>query len=195
IKTSTRSGITANISLYNTEVKDYQTTVFGGDPSALRGYLANAEKVRVRGVEFEGTARVGSRLSLYGNASYADGRNVIFTKAPPALDDIGGPAYVDISGSRLAGLSEWAFAAGGDYSQPAGRQQEFFVGVDTTYRSSFSSNPTPSRYLVIDGYGLVNARVGLRRTNGWQLFVWARNLFDKDYFEMLQPVGGNTGVY
>src|SRR5690606_30816140 len=59
IKTSTRSGITANISLYNTEVKDYQTTVFGGDPSALRGYLANAEKVRVRGVEFEGTARVG----------------------------------------------------------------------------------------------------------------------------------------
>ncbi len=195
VKTSPRPGMTVNFSAYNTDVKDYQTTVFGGDPSALRGYLANAEKVRVRGVEVDGSARVNDRLSLYGTATYADGRNVIFTKAPAALEDAGGQAFVDISGSNLAGLPKWAFSLGGDYGHPIGQGREIFGGFDTSYRSSFSSNPTPSRYLLIDGYSLVNARVGFRRANGWSVSVWARNLLDKDYYEMLNPVGGNTGIY
>jgi len=195
VKTSPRPGVTANFSAYNTTVKDYQTTVFGGDPSALRGYLANAEKVRVRGVEFDGSARVSDNLFVYGTAAYADGRNVRFTRAPAALEDVGGPQFVDISGSRLAGLSKWAFSLGGEYAHPVGGGREIFTGADTTYRSQFSSNPTPSRYLVIDGYAIVNARIGLRRSNGWSVSVWARNLLDEDYYEMLQPVGGNTGIY
>jgi iron complex outermembrane receptor protein len=195
LKTSPFPGVTANFSFYNTEVKDYQTTVFGGDPSALRGYLANAEKVRVRGVEFDGAARVSDRLSFYGTATYADGRNVVFTKAPSALEQTGGPAFVDISGSRLAGLSKWAASFGGDYSQPLTQGHEMFAGFDTTYRSSFSSNPTPSQYLVIDGYSVLNTRVGLRKTDGWSVWLWARNLLDTDYYEMLNPVGGNTGIY
>ena len=195
VKTSPSPGITANFSFYNTEVRDYQTTVFGGDPSALRGYLANAEKVRVRGVEFDGSARVNDRLLLFGTATYADGRNVIFTKAPAALEDTGGPAFVDISGSDLAGLSRTAFSLGGDYGQPIGQGREVFAAFDAAYRSSFSSNPTPSKYLVIPGYSVLNTRVGVRTANGWSVSLWARNLLDKDYFEMLNPVGGNTGIY
>jgi iron complex outermembrane receptor protein len=195
LKTSPRPGLTANFSLYDTVVRDYQTTVFGGDPSALRGYLANAEKVRVRGVEFDGAARVSDRLSFQGTATYADGRNVVFTKAPAALEDTGGPAFVDISGSDLAGLSKWAFSLGGDFSRVLRTNREIFAGFDTTYRSSFSSNPTPSKYLVIPGYGLLNTRIGIRTPNRWSVSLWARNLLDKDYFEMLNPVGGNTGIF
>ncbi len=195
VNTSPLRGVTANLSFYNTEVKDYQTTVFGGDPSALRGYLANAEKVRVRGVEFDGSAQLSERFHLYGTGTYADGKNVIFTRAPAALEGTGGPQFVDISGSDLAGLSKWAFSAGGEYAHPVALDKELFGGFDTTYRSSFSSNPTPSRYLVVDGYAVVNARIGLRRANSWSVSLWARNLLDKDYFEMLNPVGGNTGIY
>jgi iron complex outermembrane recepter protein len=195
VKTSPFRGVTANLNAYNTDVKDYQTTVFGGDPSALRGYLANAEKVRVRGVEFDGTARVNDRLHLYGTGTYAEGTNLIFTKAPASLEGTGGPQFVDISGSDLAGLSKWAFSLGGEYAHPVVPDKELFVGFDSTYRSSFSSNPTPSNYLVIDGYAVVNARVGLRKSSGWSVSLWARNLFNKDYFEMLNPVGGNTGIY
>jgi iron complex outermembrane receptor protein len=112
-----------------------------------------------------------------------------------ALEGTGGPQFVDISGSRLAGLSKWAFSLGGEYAHSVGAAKEIFTGVDTTYRSEFSSNPTPSQYLVIDGYSIVNARIGLRRSNGWSISLWARNLLDKNYYEMLQPVGGNTGIY
>jgi iron complex outermembrane receptor protein len=195
VKTSPFPGVTANISAFNTDVRDYQTTVFGGDPSALRGYLANAEKVRVRGAEIDGSAQVGSRLALYGTATYADGRNVAFTNAPAALEGTGGPQFVDISGSVLAGLSKWAFSFGTEYAHPLGSGKQLFTGVDTTYRSDFSSNPTPSQYLAIDGYAVLNARIGLRRSNGWSISLWVRNLLDTDYYEMLQPVGGNTGIY
>ena len=54
-------------------IKDFQAQVVNASVGVLRGYLANAEKVRVRGVEFDGSARVGRTLSLYGAAAYTDG--------------------------------------------------------------------------------------------------------------------------
>jgi iron complex outermembrane receptor protein len=194
LKTTPLPGVTANLSAYNTVVEDYQTTVFGGDPSALRGYLANAEKVRVRGIEFDGSALLGERVALNGTASYADGEHVDFTRAPASLEGTGGPQFVDISGTLLAGLSKWAFSLGGEYRHPLGRNREIAGGIDTSYRSSYSSSTTPSDYLRIDGYALVNARAGVR-LGDWSVQLWSRNLLDKDYFEILNPVGGNTGVY
>jgi iron complex outermembrane receptor protein len=72
---------------------------------------------------------------------------------------------------------------------------QFFGAVDTSYRSDFSSSPSASRYLVVDGYSLLNTRVGFRATNGWQVFVWSRNLLDKNYYELLTAAPGNTGLY
>ena len=42
---------------FNTGIDDYQTQVVNAQVGVLRGYLANAEKVRVRGAEFDGNAR------------------------------------------------------------------------------------------------------------------------------------------
>ena len=42
---------------------------------------------------------------------------------------------------------------------------------------------------------LLNGRLGFRATNGLSVFVWGRNLFDKDYYEQLLPAGGNAGHY
>ena len=84
----------------------------------LRGYLANAEKVRVRGVEFDSTARVNNNVALYGAATYTDGRYVAFRDAPPPLEDTGGPQVKDVSGSLLAGISKWALSFGGEYVHP-----------------------------------------------------------------------------
>ena len=109
----------------------------------LRGYLANAEKVRVRGVEFDGTARAGRSVSFYGAAAYTDGSYVSFPDAPPPLEDTGGPQVKDISGSLLPGISKWALSFGGEYAKRTtlfGRAGEFFGALDASYRSSFSSS-------------------------------------------------------
>ena len=67
-----------------------------------------------------------------------------------------------------------------------GRTGEFFGALDASYRSSFSSSASASRYLVVDGYSLLNARVGFRWADGWTLSLWSRNLLNKDYFELLR---------
>ena len=51
IKTQPFRNVTANITGYNTQIKDFQAQVTNGSVGVIRGYLANAEKVRVRGAE------------------------------------------------------------------------------------------------------------------------------------------------
>ena len=76
-----------------------------------------------------------------------------------------------------------------------GQDGQFFGGVDASYRSDFSSSASYSGYLVIDGYSLLNARIGFRATSGWSVFLWSRNLLDRNYFELLTVAPGNTGLY
>ena len=52
--------LTANVSVFDTEIEDFQAQVVNAGVGVLRGYLANAEKVRVRGVEFDGSAALRS---------------------------------------------------------------------------------------------------------------------------------------
>ena len=170
LKTEPLRGVTANVTVFDTEIKNFQAQVTNGSVGVIRGYLANAEKVRVRGAEFDGSARVNGNLSFYAAAAYTDGKYVSFTDAPPPLEDTGGPQFEDISGSELPGISKWAVSVGGESSHRGsflGRAGEFFGALDASYRSSFSSSATFSRYLVVPGYPLLNARVGFRsRTDG-----------------------------
>jgi iron complex outermembrane receptor protein len=198
VKTEPFRGVTANVTAYDTEIKDFQAQVVNAGVGVLRGYLANAEKVRVRGVEFDGSARVSRNLSFYGATAYTDGKYVSFPDAPPPLEDTGGPQVKDISGSVLPAISKWALSLGGQYGHPAtvfGRAGEFFGALDASYRSSFSSSASASKYLVVEGYSLLNARVGFRWADGWTLTLWSRNLFDKNYYELLTAAPGNTGLF
>ena len=198
VKTEPFRGVTANLTFFDTGINDFQTQVVNAQVGVLRGYLANAEKVRVRGVEFDGNARVNNTLSFYGAVAYTDGKYVSFPDAPPPLEETGGPLVKDISGSTLPGISKWALSVGGEYVSTAtvlGQAGEFFGGLDASYRSSFSSSPSASQYLVVGGYGLLNARIGFRWAQGWNLFLWSRNLLDTDYFELLTSAPGNSGLY
>ena len=198
VKTEIARGVTVNLAVYDTLIKDFQAQVTNASVGVLRGYLANAEKVRVRGAELDLTARVRPDLSLYGAAAYSDGRYLSFSDAPPPLEDTGGRQSKDISGSLLPGISKWAFSSGGEYARAQtlfGQNGHVFGGLDVSYRSSFSSSASFSRYLVVDTYHLVNARVGFRAADGWTVFVWSRNLLDKDYFELLTAAPGNTGLF
>jgi iron complex outermembrane recepter protein len=200
VKTSPAKNATVNLVYHRTDIKDYQTQVQTAEVGVNRGYLANAEKVRVQGVELDASLRVHNAISLYGSLAYTDGKYVSFKNAPVPLEETGGPsAFKDISGGKLPGISKWAGSVGGEIvSSPGiilGQNARFFLGADAYFRSSFSSSPSPSKYLNIDGYTLFNARVGFRALNGLTLFVWGRNLLNKDYFEQLLPAAGNAGHY
>ncbi|GHB59731.1 TonB-dependent receptor [Persicitalea jodogahamensis] len=199
IKTRPLPQATLNFSVYDTDIQDYQTQVQTAEPGVNRGYLANAERVRVMGAELDGNIRVSEHLTVNGAGAYTDGKYVSFTNAPVPLEEVGGEiAYKDISGGALPGISRWSGSLGGEFSGSGkliSLKGRYFVALDTYYRSSFSSSPSPSRYLNIDGYALLNGRLGFRASNGISVLVWSRNLLDKNYFEQLLPASGSAGQY
>ncbi len=197
IKTTPFRYVTANVAAFDTEIDNFQVQVTNGSVGVIRGYLANAGHVRVRGAEFDSSARVAPNFSLYSAAAYTDARYTTFTDAPPPVEDTGGPQFEDISGSMLPGISKWAISLGGEathHAAPFNKAGEFFAALDTSYRSSFSSSATYSRYMVVPGYTVLNARIGFRVANGWTLSVWSRNLLNTNYFELLTAAPGNTGL-
>jgi iron complex outermembrane receptor protein len=164
-----------------------------------RGYLANADKVQVQGLEFDGAAELGEHFTFNVALAWTDGAYKKFTNAPVPLEFTGASfSKMDISGSSLPGISKYSGSAGGEYHTPwkfLGRDGQFFTAVDASYRSKFSSSATPSQYLNVKGYTLLNARIGFKGDNGWDVFIWARNLLDKDYYEQLAAAPGGSGLY
>ena len=207
---------TLNLAAFRTDIRDYQATVNNGQFGVLRGFLANAGKVRSQGIEADFSVRPSARFTAYANAAYTDAKYVRFTDAPCPPELAGGttatagqtpsapgtpggisPANCDISGQRLPGVSKWSFSFGAEGNVPAkflGQDGEVYLGYDGSYRSNFSSNPSPSAYTFVDGYSLSNLRAGFRSDDGLSLFVWVRNAFDENYFEQLFVGPGNTGL-
>jgi len=199
IKTSPTENSTLNIVFHNTDIEDYQTNVQTAEVGVNRGYLANAENVRVQGLEIDGNIRVSKAFYAYAAVAYTDGKYVSFKNAPVPLEETGAAsAFKDISGGRLPGISKWAGSLGGELNfagKLINEEGKFFLALDSYYRSEFSSSPSPSKFLNIEGYTLVNGRIGFRANDGLSLFVWGRNLLNKDYFEQLLPAAGNAGHY
>lgn len=200
LKTRPTANSIVNVVFHYTNVDDYQTQVQTAEVGVNRGYLANADEIRVLGLELDAAFNIGEHLTLNGAAAWTEGEYVSFPNAPVPLEETGASsAFKDISGGNLPGISKWAGSLGAELtskqSRFLGQSGKFFLGADTYFRSGFSSSPSPSQYLNIPGYALVNARLGFRAATGLSLFVWARNLLDRDYFEQLLPAAGNAGHY
>ncbi|GGJ57986.1 TonB-dependent receptor [Sphingopyxis bauzanensis] len=206
---------TFNLTAFRTDIKNYQATVTNGQLGVLRGYLANAGKVRSQGVEADFKVRASDRFTAYANAAYTDAKYVRFVDAPCPPELSGGttvgagqtpsapgtpgglsPANCDISGQRLPGVSKWSLSFGAEANAPVmllAQDGQIYLGLDGNYRSGFSSNPSESIYTNVKGYALTNLRVGFRG-DGVDVFGWVRNVFDVNYFDQLQVAPGNVGL-
>ena len=208
--------VTANFAGFWTEISDYQATVTNSQANVIRGYLANADKVRVRGLEVDLSVRPSDRVNLYVNSAFTDHEYESFPDAPCPPELSGGtaataanppsapgtpggfsPASCDISGQWLPGISKVAFSYGVDYALPTelfGLVGSAYAGFDGSYRSKFSSNASRSVYTDIDAYSLANFRAGFRTDRGWDVYAWVRNAFDEEYFDFLSTQSGSTGL-
>ena len=187
--------VAANLALFRADVNNFQANVVDSGPGALRGYLANIEKVRSQGAEFDLTLTPISGFSGYLRGAYTDAIYDSFTNAPCPLElQASSTSVCNLSGVQLPGSSKWAASAGGEYRQPTSRNGDAYAGVDATYRSRYFADASSSKYLVISDYTVVNLRVGFASNAGWEVFGLVRNLFDKDYMQLLTPQSGNSGL-
>ena len=100
-------------------------------------------------------------------------------------------------GTGAPGVSRYALSYGAEYRIPApalGQDGEFYLGIDGSLRSDFSSSPTPSQVQNVEAIVLTNLRTGYRTNSGWGVFGWVRNAFDVDSFDFLTAAPGSTGL-
>ena len=213
---------TLDLAAYRTVVGNYQANVTSStETAALRTYPANIPEVRVQGVEADFAALVFRGFTLRASFAYADGKYTDYPKGPCPLEwqnpnaaggcqplnppaslaiktsnprgnpDVPG-AYV-LTGLPLAGLSRWAGSVGFDYELPIGHDA-FLVHADTSARSGYNSDTANSIYTKIAGYAVVNGSIGYRFNDNWEVDVFARNLFDRNYITALTVQTGNSGL-
>jgi iron complex outermembrane receptor protein len=88
---------------------------------------------------------------------------------------------------QLPGVPRFSYSLGADVAQPLkGGSLVVYGHADFAHKSSFNTSSNNSRYAQVPGYGLLNARLGIRsESDRWDLSVWARNLTNTNYFQAL----------
>ena len=164
-----------NADAFLTTVRNFQTNIVDSAPGALRGYLSNAEKARVQGIELDSTFIVSENLSGNLSAAFMDGKYVSYNNGSCPLELIATSTTVcDLSGRPLSALPKWTLSAGGEYVRDAnfaGLNGNFFVNVEGNLRTKVFGDSSDSKYTVIDGYGVVNLALGFRQEGPWEVFL------------------------
>ena len=206
--------VTLNLAAYRTDVTDYQTTIVQQvvGTNTYINYIANIPSVRSQGFEGDLSWRAADWLSLTGSVAYTDAKYREYPNGPTPVESLnptatspGGTPLTDFGGKPLAGVPKWSASLGGDITQPIGNAGEFYLHGDWSYRSSYFTVASNSRYGLVPAYSLANARVGVRfgEDNRFDLSVFGRNLFDNDYYQTFNVLAyglvtanlGDPGTY
>ncbi len=179
--------ITANVSGFWTEVGNYQAAIAEqiGTTTSYRRYISNIPGVRSRGFEVDVVLAPSRHLRLTAAAAYTDTVYKSYPNATAAAENRNISQTQELRGVQLPGIPKFTYALAADYSYPVRLvgEGELYLRGDFNYRTAYSTDETNSRYARVPGYGVVNARIGVRLDDGrWDLSVWARNLLDNKYY-------------
>ncbi len=187
-----------NADVFDTRVRDFQANVVDTGPGALRGYLANIDEVRVKGIEVDGSVAITDGLTLRFSVAKTDGEYASYQNGPCPLELTGTATSVcDLSGKPLASLPKLVLSGGFEYEHPAqllGMAGRLYLRSDFTRRDETNAQSSISKYTWIDGYSLVNASVGFMQGDAWDLSLWMRNVLEEEYMQTLTVQAGNSGL-
>jgi iron complex outermembrane recepter protein len=186
-----RRRLTFNAAAYHTLVRDYQALTFDTEPRLLPNpildNILNVGKVRLQGIEFDGTARPWRFLNLRLAASYSRAVTVDFKNAP---NEDTGKSDKDLSGQRLFNAPILTGTAGIELRLPVASHLLGVFGLDESYRSNYYGTPERGRGSYQPGYALTNLTLGLRSERGIDVGLLVRNLFDRNYIAAINPLYG-----
>ncbi len=163
-----------NMALYSSKYSDFQ--VFQFVPISTGGTvltITNAGEVTAKGFEADVNWAVSENITLWATYGYSDS---VFDE----FKDGGGPS-IDYDGNDTVDAPSYSYSLGLEYVQPLGTLGDFVASLDYSYRDKFYTNPNNFEENAVDGYDLVNARIGVDSAEGdWSVFLWAKNLADAD---------------
>ena len=192
--------LTANVTLFNTDYSNLQAQTIETLADGTSNYrLTNVGRLRTRGVEVEGSARLGNDLNVGGAVTYLDAKYTSFPVAQcyalqtAAQGCTGAPARQNVTGLRVSQAPEWKFNVSGDWSPRLGDSLRGIAQANWQYQSSVN-------YAINDpqtfqpAFHIVNLGLGVRDADRrWEVVAFVNNVFDKQYFASLVNTAGNFG--
>ena len=149
-----------NSAIYYMDIKDMQVNEA---VTPMESYLTNAAGATGMGVEIDATVRVSDELSLLASFGYND---IEFD----SFSDAAG----DYDGNKNPYAPQYTYNLGGQYRHGSGFYcRADLVGYGKIY---FDKANNSSR----DAYAVVNGKIGYEASS-FDLYLYAKNLFDKEY--------------
>lgn len=165
------------VALYQNWIKDGQRvayTLIGSTPAAV---TVNVPRSKVTGVEFDGTIRPASWLTLGGSVNYTDARFTSNMVSIAGGDPVEFGTYPD--------TPEWSGSVYGELNIPVSDAITASFRSDLYSQSKFwfASTGNRSPGAQIQGYTLVNFRAGIENSQeGWSLSANLKNAFNRVYY-------------
>lgn len=184
-KAQITDALRVNAALFYNDVKDGQLSVF--DPGTLSLFYANQD-YRSYGFEANAVAEVANGLELTGG--FAIIRSELVNVTPASL------AAGAAEGNRVPQVPSFAATLGVNYRFDAEN-----IGIPGEFLASASYQFVGERYADVanlgkmDGYHIVNARLGWERDN-FSVYAFANNLLDeRPVFYSLPAAPGASAAY
>jgi len=159
-----------------------QTNIANGTPNPTTYVAAqgNVKKARVYGIEIDNVINTIPNLSIRLNGAWNIAKYIDYKNAakPAELAYLSQP-YIDQSGQRLPGASEWSFNVGAEYTRPVFDKFNFHTSFNTNFQSKFNNADDLSYTGWLDDRARTDASVGIGTKNKiWDLSLIGKNLFN-----------------
>jgi len=178
-----------NIAIFDQTIEGFQSNTFTGAAFTL----ANAGSQSARGLEFDLAYNPTNNLTLAFSGILID----------PEYDEFRASALGDISGTQPGGIHEQSFSLAATYNFTV-NGYEGFARADYQYDSEVdiqdggAANPSFAPLTAVGGatreVNTVNASAGID-IDGWEIGVWARNLFNDEYLITNFPSVAQAGSF
>lgn len=172
LKSQWLDGVAATrLALFYMDRRQQQVSASLQDPVDQQRFILftdNAGSSRNYGAELEANWYLSDSIELYGSVGYLQ------TAYGTYLYNDKYGTQIDLSGRDLAHSPRWTYSIGTSWHADNG----WFANVNASGKDKFyysDSNDSQSK-----PYTIVNAKVGYD-AQSWALYLWGRNLFDKQY--------------
>jgi iron complex outermembrane receptor protein len=139
------------------------------DTDIINVLLTNAGKVTSQGFELEMSFLPLPELTLSSGFGYTHARYDEFKDA--------GGIGIHWDGYKLLVSPDYTFNISADYNKSIGRLGYIIIYGDFSYRDDYYYGVDYGEHSHVDGYSLINARIGFESANRtWGVYLWSNNL-------------------
>lgn len=186
VKTNTEDyGVVANAAFFHQTFEDFQLNTYTG----ISWLVASIPEVVSRGVDLDLMWRPPIEgLSFSGGVTYAETQFGDFV--PPA------GISARLPNTRLSYAPLWSAAGTVNYERPISDELEFRASVSAKYTSEYNTGSNLDPLKSQPELTLINARLVLGAVDDrWSAELWAQNLTDEDYHQVIVDQPLQTGTY